>query len=217
MNTLFVACLVALILSSCDSSLKNKRHEIPLPQGVVATFNVNFKYSGSSPNPEVLLELILENKNEFGIMTKVPLFDIVDAKTNDTYGLNYFFASSDSNKIPTYTAYEDSLGSTLKNPLQYGLEKYIMDSLSKCGEKIDSLKANDIHGFTFIKPFSKSVFLLDLTIILNKANGQYKIYPYNDNISFDYNANYVPSHYLGFTKVLEDIKFDTFYLAANHK
>jgi hypothetical protein len=209
------ALMLILVLTACSDSPSKAQLDVPAHEKIITSYNLKFKHSDSLAQPEILLELIIENRSDFGVMIKYPFIKAEDIESRDEYTMENLFEGSDYAKIPTYMAYEESLGNPIKNPLRFKLQGYVLDSLEKRGERFDNLNS-DVYGFTFIKPSSKSVCLTDLTLLLNKLNGQFKIYAYHKNDFYNYNKNHVPE-FQGYRKIGADIHFDTFYLASERK
>jgi hypothetical protein len=213
LKSIIVTSVFFIILCACGDQSRQVI-DAPAQTKIITSYKLRFKDFDSLARSETLLELVIENRNEFGVMIKHPYLVAEDIESRDNYTMENLFEGSDYAKIPTYIAYEDSLRSPVKNTLDFGLRKYVLDSLEKRGEKFDNLKS-DVYGFMLIKPLSKSVCLMDLTLLLHKLNGEFKIYAYHKNDFYSYNKNHVPAEFQGYKKIREDIHFDTFYLASD--
>ena len=208
-------CLVVFIMVGCNNG-ETKVIDSTSGASTVSELSARYDYeierSDSLPDPEFLLRLIVKNDNNFGVITKRPSFAVVNPQDGRYLALHLMYTESDIGKIPTSKAYSDSVLSPSKNPLRAELQQFINDSVLK---RNMAMAAKDYAiGFSFIKPRSESVFLLDLTPILNKINGRFKIYAFYDSLLYEA-ANYIPNDFKGYKKV-SDIKFDTFYVDGNY-
>lgn len=218
-NRLFVTIKImcAVFAVSCNN-VKNKAISTnDTIDKITSYYNYRIHYSDSVANPEILLELTVKNDNAFGVMIKRPFMLIVNRDKLDTTTFDEIFNLADIRKIPSELAYEDSVTGQSSNPLFFDLEHYILDSVNPVNMERVKLKNSDLYGYSFIHPLKTSVFLLNLTMFLDRHPGRYKVFPYYDTITYDYNVPVVPLEFKGYRKVSDNIKFDTFYLESNHK
>ena len=173
-GTLFLIVL----LFACNTSTDEPKSGDLSQNKIVSSYKLRFKYTDSLAESEILLELIIENRNQFGVLVKMPFFKTEDVETAVEYTFSNLLAPLDYQRMPTYEAYEESLGNPQKNSFRYTLKNYVADSMTKRGEKFDE-HDSDVCGYTFIEPSSTTIFMLDLTLIIRKVNREVKIYAYH--------------------------------------
>ena len=160
--SLFLVCCI-LGLSACrtaDKKTVNKGNNVAKLESY---FNYKIKYADSLAKSEILLELVIKNNSNAGVMIKWPFMQIVDMQRGDTTSFAELLNITDFSKIRTEKAYEGSIADSSKNPLRFALERYIIDSLRRANIEPDSLINSDMYGYSFIHPNENHVFLLDLT------------------------------------------------------
>lgn len=209
-------CIFVFITLGCnnpETKVIDSKSDADNASALSARYDYQIKHSDSLADPEFLLRLIVRNDNNFGVITKRPSFAVVNPNDGRTLELYMMHTESDIRKTSTSLAYSDSVLNPSKNPLRAALQQFINDSL--LDRKIAMTATDYAVGFSFIKANSESIFLLDMTPVLNKMNGRFKIYPYYDSVLYKA-ANYIPNEFKGYRKMSGDIKFDTFYLDGNY-
>ena len=213
-NVLWI--LFILLFFGCKNESTDSRKNEPGINNFTSRYNFKINYSDSLDAPEFLLQLVVKNNNKIGAIIKFPVFKVITLSDGKRLRLEELFDKSDIGKTPSSFNYEDSVLSSSRNPLRASLRRFIIDSLSKSNVKVDDDAITYyVHGVSFIEPSSESIFLLDLTYVLNKIDDRFKIYFYYESTTYDYKANYVPDEFQGYKKIFGDMKFDTFYLESN--